>query len=111
PACSSLLRMCSPVFNRMFASGMREAQSGTVQVEVATKEEFEVFYNLLIPGAFRPKKVTEDNVDSLLTISEYYQVGFLKIACRETLRSLPATPERLIQAEQTGLEDFLPDGL
>ena len=58
----------------------RELQPATLGTSSVAhrQEEFEVFYNLLIPGAFRPKKVTEDNVDSLLTISEYYQVGFLK---------------------------------
>ena len=52
PACSVPLRMCSPVFNSMLSSGMREAQQKTIQVEVATREEFDVFYNLLKPGAF-----------------------------------------------------------
>ncbi|CAE7662322.1 Ufd4 [Symbiodinium pilosum] len=103
-ACSVLLRMSSPVFNSMLSSGMREAQNRTIQVEVATKEDFEIFYNLLRPGAFRADKVTQHNVEALLTISEYYQVGFLKHACEDQLLRLPATPDRLLQAENMGLK-------
>ena len=38
-ACTTLLRIASPVFNGMFKSGMSEAQRKVVQVDVATKEE------------------------------------------------------------------------
>ena len=75
-----LLRLASPVFNRMLESGMKEAQLSTIKVDVAvaTKKQFQVFYALLGPGAFCFEKVTKDNIDGLLSISDYYQVDFVK---------------------------------
>lgn len=104
PVCSVPLRMCSPVFNSMLSSGMREAQQRTIRVEVATKEEFDSFYSLLKPGAFSPERITHDNVDAMLTISLYYQVGFLRDACEARLLRLPATVDRFLQAEKMGLK-------
>ena len=64
-ACSALLRLASPVFDRMLDCGMQEAQQSVIkvgssfdtgwvcltlahwQVEVARLEDFDVFYSLL----------------------------------------------------------------
>ncbi|CAE7195237.1 bath-38 [Symbiodinium sp. CCMP2592] len=104
PACSALLRLASPVFNRMLASGMKEAQQSIIKVEVANKAEFETFYALLGPAAWGAHKVTEANVDGLLAIGGYYQVGFLLQACENLLLQLPVTGERLVQASKHGLK-------
>ena len=69
PASSHLLCLASPVFTRMLESGMQEAQQRVIKVEVASKEEFAMFYDLLKPMAFHSDRVTEANVDSLLSIS------------------------------------------
>ena len=57
-ASSHLHRVASPVFNRLFQSGMKEAQQGVIRVDVASKEEFITFYNLLGPWAWSTDKVT-----------------------------------------------------
>ncbi|CAE7802319.1 bath-42 [Symbiodinium sp. CCMP2456] len=102
PANSALLRMASPVFNRMFTSGMREAQQGVIKVEVASKEEFEVFYEFLLPMAWGAQ-VTVNNVDSLLAISDYYQVEIIKQGCEKCLLLCAPTARRLLQAHKHGL--------
>mmetsp|Transcript_20020 Transcript_20020/g.41717 ORF Transcript_20020/g.41717 Transcript_20020/m.41717 type:complete len:112 (+) Transcript_20020:18-353(+) len=62
PAVSQLLRLASPVFNRMLESGMKEAQQSIIKVDVARKEEFKIFYDLLEPFSWNNKKVTAANV-------------------------------------------------
>ncbi|CAE7758558.1 GAPDH [Symbiodinium sp. CCMP2456] len=104
PASSHLLCLASPVFDRMLESGMKEAQQSIIKVEVACKEEFTVFYDLLKPMAWNNDKVTEANVDSLLTISDYYQAGIIKEACEQLLLRLPPTGTRLLQAHKHGLQ-------
>lgn len=104
PANSILLRLASPVFNRMLQSGMKEAQQSVIKVELASKEEFEIFYGLLAPTAWSAGAVTKENVDSLLAISDYYQVATIKRACETLLLSLPPTGTRLLQAQKHGLK-------
>ncbi|CAE7765755.1 unnamed protein product [Symbiodinium sp. CCMP2592] len=103
PACSVFLRAASPVFNRMLQSGMQEAKQGVIKVEVAKKEEFANFYSLLWPGEWSRDRVRGENVDALLAIADYYEVGFVKHACEDQLLTLPVTGQRLLQAHQTGL--------
>ena len=97
---SALLRMCSPVFDRMLSSDMKEAQERVIEVGVATQHEFEILYALLMPGAFLTRSVKPSQVESLLRISDYYEVSFIKKACEQKLLSLPATPARLIEASK-----------
>lgn len=103
PANSALLRLASPVFNRMFTSGMKEAQQGVIEVDVASKKEFITFYNLLGNWSWSRDKVTEANVDSLLAISDYYQVEIIKQTCEDLMLTLPPTGARLLQAKKHGL--------
>ena len=100
---SALLRMASPVFNRMFTSGMREAQEGVIKVEVASKAEFKVFYDFLLPMAWGTQ-VSVNNVDSLLAISDYYQVEMIKQRCEHHLLRCAPTGSRLLQAHRHGLK-------
>ncbi|CAE7580089.1 unnamed protein product [Symbiodinium sp. CCMP2592] len=104
PVNSVLLRLASPVFNRMLESGMKEAQQSLIKVDVASKEEFTIFYDLLGPMAWSTDRVTEANVDSLLAISDYYQVGMMKQACEQLLLGLPPSGTRLLQAHKHGLK-------
>ena len=99
--CSLLLRMTSPVWDRMLASGMKEACQGTVTVG-ASKEDFDAFYGMLLPGASRVME-HESEIDGVLALSEYYQVDFVKEACETKLLQLPTSVERLLQAEKYGL--------
>ena len=74
-----------------------------MSVEFFTKEDFDLFYSLLIPGVFNSEVVSEDNVDPLLRMSDYYQVNFIKEGCAEGLLKLPVSCDRLLQAHQHGL--------
>ncbi|CAE7246484.1 unnamed protein product [Symbiodinium sp. CCMP2592] len=98
--CSALLRMVSPVFEKLLAQGTKK-----VEVKAATAHEFDAFYSLLLPGYFRSDKITEDNLGPLLALSDHYQVDFVKWGCEEKLRSLPVTVSRLVQAHDCGLDD------
>ena len=102
-ASSHLLRLASPVFNRMLQSGMREARQSVIKVDVASKE-FITFYSLLGLWAWSADKVTEENVDSFLAISDYYQVDIIKQTCENLLLSLPSTGTRLLQAHKHNLK-------
>ena len=104
PAGSQLLRLASPVFNRMLESGMKKAQQSIIKVDVASKQEFKIFYDLLTPFSWSKDKITEANVDALLTISDYYQVEIVKDGCEQLLLSLPPTCNRLFQAQKHGLK-------
>ncbi|CAE7416729.1 unnamed protein product [Symbiodinium sp. CCMP2456] len=101
--CSALLCLASPVFRGMLRAGMKEAQQKSVRVEVAMPEDFELFYGLLLPGEWNLDAVTESNVDALLAISDYYQVGFIKKGCEKRLLDLPVSMDRLLQAHRHGL--------
>ena len=101
---SALLCLSSPVFNRMLQSGMKEAVQKSIKVDVATLEDFDAFYGLLLPGEWSPHKITQANVDALLAISDYYQVSFIKKSCEQRLLKLPATMARLLQAHRHGLK-------
>ena len=103
-ASSHVLRVVSPVFNRMLQSGMKETQQSIIRVDVASKEEFITFYNFLGPVAWSTDQVTEANVDSLVTISDYYQVEIIKRTCEDLLLTLPVTGTRLVQADKHGLK-------
>ena len=102
--CSAVLCLASPVFRGMLRAGMKEAHKKSVRVEVATPKDFELFYGLLLPGEWNLDAVTEKNVDALLGISDYYQVGFVKKGCEQRLLELPVTMVRLLQAERHGLK-------
>ena len=78
--------------------------SSIIKVNLASKEEFATFCNLLGPWAWSTDKVTEANVDSLLPISNYYQVEIIKQTCEDLLLSLALTCARLLQADRHGLK-------
>ena len=88
----------------MLQSGMEEAQQNTIKVEVVSKEDFDIFYGLLGPGAWGNDRVTEATVDVLLVIADYYQVDFIKSACEDCLLNLAVSGERLLQAHKHGLK-------
>ena len=44
-------------------------------MDIVERKDFDIFYQLLMPGAWDKDKVTEENVDVLLVISDYYQAG------------------------------------
>mmetsp|Transcript_57940 Transcript_57940/g.116165 ORF Transcript_57940/g.116165 Transcript_57940/m.116165 type:complete len:209 (-) Transcript_57940:177-803(-) len=102
-ASSHVLCFASPVFEGMLTSGMDEARSKRIGVSKSSKAEFAIFYELLLPGAWKPSRLSKENVDGLLVLSDYYQVDFVKAGCENALMRLPATAPRLLQAHTHGL--------
>ncbi|OLP80215.1 hypothetical protein AK812_SmicGene39403 [Symbiodinium microadriaticum] len=84
-------------------SNTKEAQQSIIKVDVASKEEFRIFYDLLGPFSWSSDKISEANVDSLHRISDYYHVEIVKAGCEELLLRLPPTGNRLVQAHKHGL--------
>uniref|UniRef100_A0A7S2VM03 BTB domain-containing protein n=1 Tax=Zooxanthella nutricula TaxID=1333877 RepID=A0A7S2VM03_9DINO len=106
---SLIVRMVSPVFDAMLKAGMAEQQQMTVNIDaqVASKDEFQVFYNLLLPFSGSVKNaVTAANAESLFRISDFYQVKQLRAQCLRMLLMSPHTVGKLIFAHKTGLADL-----
>lgn len=103
PVHSVLLRLASPVFEAMLSTDMAEKESRRVRVEAASFEDFAEFYKFLLPLRGRTMKLSESNVDSMLAISDYYQVEPLKEECAAVLEGLPVSVPRLLQAHRHGL--------
>mmetsp|Transcript_50017 Transcript_50017/g.100699 ORF Transcript_50017/g.100699 Transcript_50017/m.100699 type:complete len:215 (-) Transcript_50017:160-804(-) len=101
---SQVLSIASPVFAGMLESGMAEARNKRIKVSNASRTEFASFCELLMPGAWSPAKLTKENLDGILTLSDYYQVDFLKAACEAALLAHPVTVPRLVQAHTHGLK-------
>ena len=104
--CSAVLRLASPVFEAMFTSGMVEGREKAFRVVVASRREFHDFYGFMLPGEARAMQITETNVESLLLLSDYYQVVHLKAECVRMLCRLPASPHLLLQAHKYNLHDL-----
>ncbi|CAE6937347.1 bath-38 [Symbiodinium microadriaticum] len=99
------LRMSSPVFDAMLTPGFRESKDKRIKVDVASFADFAAFCNMMRPGAWSASNVNEDNVEGLLSISDYYQVDFVKEACEARLLTMPLLPlPRLLQAQRYGLQ-------
>ena len=101
---SHVLRLASPVFNAMLTSGMIEGQAQRIKVDIASKEEFDKFYRLLLPAYGRKEQLSEGCVDAILALSDYYQVEALKAECEAYLMSLPISIHRLLQSEKHGIK-------
>mmetsp|Transcript_158872 Transcript_158872/g.280677 ORF Transcript_158872/g.280677 Transcript_158872/m.280677 type:complete len:214 (+) Transcript_158872:22-663(+) len=103
---SLLLCLASPVFDAMWNSGMSESREKFVKIEVATKDEFANFYEMLKPISGRKVSITSLNVSSLLTLSEYYQIENMKEECVEFLNQSPITVCLLVQAKLHKLDEL-----
>mmetsp|Transcript_135750 Transcript_135750/g.378244 ORF Transcript_135750/g.378244 Transcript_135750/m.378244 type:complete len:243 (+) Transcript_135750:123-851(+) len=103
PVHSLILCLASPVFNAMLSTDMVEKDGRRVRVEAASREDFAEFYRFLLPLCGRSMSLSERNVDSLLTLSDYYQVEPLKEECERFLEALPVSVPRLLQAHRHGL--------
>jgi len=103
PVHSQVLRIASPVFDAMFEADMKERSDMRFRVDIASKDEFRDFYNCLLPGGQSSAMLSEQNVDSMLALSDYYQVQFMRDVCTDFLSELPVSPSRLLQARKHGL--------
>uniref|UniRef100_A0A7S2LA71 BTB domain-containing protein n=1 Tax=Zooxanthella nutricula TaxID=1333877 RepID=A0A7S2LA71_9DINO len=104
---SHVLCLASPVFRAMLTSAeWEEGRSRRVAVppSVGTRRGFAEFYAFLVPGSSCEKCVTDDNVDDVLALTDYYQVAALKNRCEQFLaRTRPCSIPLLQQADKYGL--------
>mmetsp|Transcript_82026 Transcript_82026/g.265790 ORF Transcript_82026/g.265790 Transcript_82026/m.265790 type:complete len:224 (+) Transcript_82026:45-716(+) len=106
PVHSLLLRLASPFFEAMFVNKMAESRHRRFDVHIASKDEFQVFYDWLHPVSGRDLAITLGNMDAMLRISNYYQVQSLVDRCVGELRCAPPSAERLILSFNCGLTDL-----
>merc|ERR1712232_1346560 len=93
---SHVLRLSSPVFEAMFDSQMIESQSKRLSVEVASKEAFEAFYEMLVPVSARKRRVLESDLAGILSLSDYYQVDALREECEDLMSKMNPSPWLLV---------------
>ena len=72
-----------PYFERLFASGMREAETNRIRVEDVDADSFRQFLLFVYAGKLPENVETKARV--YLPLSEKYDVGILKQSCEETL--------------------------
>ena len=71
----SLLSSRSPVFAAMFASGMKEAETGRIRIEDVDPTTFQRFLKFLYTGMLESSAMDED--EKLFTVADKYQVATL----------------------------------
>ena len=86
----SLLSARSPVFAAMFASGMKEAVSGQIQIRDIDPTTFQHFLKFLYTGMVEPSSLNRN----LFTVAERYRVDTLMELCRPSLQAVDM--ERII---------------
>lgn len=104
PMQSSILRAVSPVFDAMLASQMHEAHTHRIHIQNATYSQFKEFYEIMLPLVGRRIVISNDNIDHLLSLSQYYQVQPLIDECLACLGNVRATVPRLLMAHQFELK-------
>eukprot|EP00747_Dinoflagellata_sp_TGD_P171260 gnl/TRDRNA2_/TRDRNA2_204931_c0_seq1.p1 gnl/TRDRNA2_/TRDRNA2_204931_c0~~gnl/TRDRNA2_/TRDRNA2_204931_c0_seq1.p1 ORF type:complete len:255 (-),score=35.11 gnl/TRDRNA2_/TRDRNA2_204931_c0_seq1:90-854(-) len=104
PVHSQVLRLASPVFDAMFEQDMAEQRSKRFKVDKVSKDDFMIFYQCLLPGARPESLVSETNLETVLMLSDYYQVQFMKDVCANILESLSVSIPKLVLARKYGLE-------
>lgn len=83
---SRVLMAASEVFTKMLTSGMSEAESGRISLVGKSKDDFEtLMLHLDLRGGAKPPKIDEKNVNTLLSLSDEYQIIGLKSRCEEHL--------------------------
>ncbi len=89
----SLLSARSPVFAAMFASGLKEAESGQVHIEDVDPVAFQHFLKFLYTGMFEPSAIDKE----LFTVADKYQVETLVALCRPASASQTVDTESIIK--------------
>lgn len=100
---AAVLRLASEVFDAMLAADMREARTQRIRVgNGVTVQQFQQFYECLLPfpAVLQAEAfvVDDESVDSLLLLSDYYQVECLRRDCESLLLTLEPSVARLLQA-------------
>lgn len=74
PVSSAVLRLASPVFDAMYSARATEPRPFRFRVEHGSKDAFVEFYKCLLPlqGS---SAVTEEHMESVLSLAEYYKVN------------------------------------
>lgn len=83
PAHRSILSIRSPVFHRMFASGMSESKDGIVTIEDCDISIFQELLKFLYTGSLKPD-ILAKNVQDLMVLSDKYDLEDLRVLCDTT---------------------------
>lgn len=95
PAYSQVLMNASPVFRQMLLARMTERASGRIELPDKSKDEFEVFWGVLVWAA----DVTVENCMFLSVWADEYQIEGLRSRCEDVLiQHVPVTCEALEHA-------------
>ena len=108
---SHVLVLSTSYFRVLLSTDTIEVQRARVEVKIATKEEFSLFYQLLKPFAWDPAVITNDNFEFLLRLSAYYDVPQIQHRCADVLKALPASVPRLLIAHEGNLWSLYNDML
>lgn len=84
PAHRSILSTRSPVFHKMFASGMSEAKEGVVTIEDCELSIFKELLKFLYTGTIKQENLAT-NVQELMAMSDRYDLEDLKLLCDKVL--------------------------
>ena len=84
-----VLTLASPVFKQMLDHDMTEKKSRSIHLPGKDREEFEVLLSFLMPVSGRKQKITLQNVDFLLQLSNEYCIDPIKQECIEFVKQRP----------------------
>jgi len=87
PAHRSFLSARSPVFHKMFLSGMSESRDGIVVIEDCGVAVFKELLKFLYTGNIR-QGFLKANIQELFAMSDKYALEDLKLVCEKTLLQL-----------------------
>ncbi|KAL3889853.1 hypothetical protein ACJMK2_002180 [Sinanodonta woodiana] len=74
-----VLALMSPVFRRMFESDFKEKGANTIPLPDKTYDDMVDFLSCLYPNILKP--ISDENVFSVLSLADEYQVDLLKQKC------------------------------
>lgn len=95
PAYSQVLMNASPVFRQMLLARMTERASGRIELLGKSKDEFEVFWGVLVWAV----DITIENCMFLSVWADEYQIEGLRHRCEDVLiQHVPVTCEALEHA-------------
>eukprot|EP00751_Fragilariopsis_kerguelensis_P027941 CAMPEP_0170864436 /NCGR_PEP_ID=MMETSP0734-20130129/20483_1 /TAXON_ID=186038 /ORGANISM="Fragilariopsis kerguelensis, Strain L26-C5" /LENGTH=205 /DNA_ID=CAMNT_0011240057 /DNA_START=9 /DNA_END=626 /DNA_ORIENTATION=+ len=102
-----VLTLSSPCFKIMMESSMVEKQNHRIELKGKDRNEFVVLLSFLTPGTSRLPKITVDNADFLLALSNEYCIEHIKQECIDFIKKQPSTIDRVVQAHMYGFQDHL----
>ena len=102
-----VLTLASPCFKKMMESGMTENKKRRIELKGKDRSEFAVLLSFLMPGTSRLPKITVNNADFLLALSNEFCIEHIKQECIDFIKIQPPSIDRVLQAHLYGFQDHL----